>query len=130
MTILTIHHVQLTMPRGAEDEARSFYTGVLGLQEILKPPTLAARGGVWFGTGAVQLHLGVEADFRPARKAHPALLVDDLHRLEEACRSAGFTPQRDDELPGYARFYVADPFGNRLELLQHLPDEPPPNEPT
>ena len=74
--------------------------------------------GVWFGNGAVQLHLGVEADFRPARKAHPALLVDNLDGLEAACRAAGFAPQGDAELPGYARFYVADPFGNRLEFLQ------------
>jgi len=118
MSIRAIHHVQLAMPAGAEEEARSFYAGVLGLSEIPKPATLAARGGAWFGDGAVQLHLGVEADFRPARKAHPALLVDDLDGLEAACRAAGFRTQRDDELPGYTRFYVADPFGNRLEFLQ------------
>ena len=118
MSIHAIDHVQLAMPPGAEAQARAFYSGVLGLPEIPKPPALAARGGVWFGRGAVQLHLGVEADFRPARKAHPALLVDDLEALETACRAAGFTPERDDELPGYDRFYVADPFGNRLEFLQ------------
>jgi catechol 2,3-dioxygenase-like lactoylglutathione lyase family enzyme len=115
--IVAIHHVQLAMPGGGEAAARAFYAGVLGLAEIPKPPTLAARGGVWFGTAAVQIHLGVEADFRPARKAHLALEVDDLDGLEAACRAAGFPPQHDGELPGYARFYVADPFGNRLEFL-------------
>ena len=125
MTILAIDHVQLAMPTGEEAQARAFYVGVLGLSEIPKPPTLAARGGAWFGNGAVQVHLGVEAEFRPARKAHPALLVDDLDRLESACRAAGFSPQRDNELPGYARFYVADPFGNRLEFLQVQPRAAP-----
>lgn len=118
MAILAIDHVQLAMPPGEEAQARAFYVGVLGLSETPKPPTLAARGGVWFGNGAVHLHLGVESDFRPARKAHPALLVDDLATLEAACRAAGFPTQRDHELPGYERFYVADPFGNRLEFLQ------------
>ena len=118
MRILAIDHVQLAMPTGEEAEARAFYAGVLGLSEIPKPPTLAARGGAWFSNGKVQLHLGVEVDFRPARKAHPALLVDDLNHLEAACRAAGFSPQRDNELPGHERFYVADPFGNRLEFLQ------------
>ena len=118
MAILAIDHVQLAMPMGEEAQARAFYAGVLGLSEIPKPATLAGRGGAWFGNGTVQLHLGVEADFRPARKAHPALLVDDLESLEAACRAAGFAPQRDHELPGYERFYVADPFGNRLEFLQ------------
>jgi len=118
MTILIIDHVQLAMPTGGEAQARAFYGEVLGLSEVPKPATLAARGGAWFGNGTVQLHLGVESDFRPARKAHPALLVDDLDTLEAACRAAGFPPQRDHELPGYERFYVADPFGNRLEFLQ------------
>jgi catechol 2,3-dioxygenase-like lactoylglutathione lyase family enzyme len=85
MTILAIDHVQLAMPTGEEAQARAFYAGVLGLSEI-PPPTLAVRGGAWFGNGAVQVHLGVEADFRPARKAHPALLVDDLDTLEAASR--------------------------------------------
>ena len=113
-----LHHIQLLGPPGGEEDARAFYAGVLGLSEIPKPPTLAVRGGAWFGNGAVQVHLGVEADFRPARKAHPALLVDDLDTLEAACRAAGLSPERDTELPGYERFYVADPFGNRLEFLQ------------
>ena len=118
MNILAIDHVQLAMPPGGEAEARGFYDRVLGLRELLKPPTLAIRGGAWFGNGKVQIHLGTESDFRPARKAHPALLVDDLDSLEAACRAAGFEPVRDADLPGYTRFYVADPFGNRLEFVQ------------
>jgi catechol 2,3-dioxygenase-like lactoylglutathione lyase family enzyme len=118
MRILAIHHVQLAMPAGAEEQARAFYARVLGLTEISKPPTLAARGGAWFGNDSVQLHLGVEKDFRPARKAHPGLLVNDLDGLDAACRAAGFSTQRDDQFPGYERFYVADPFGNRLEFLR------------
>ena len=95
MTILAIDHVQLAMPAGEEAQARAFYAGVLGLSEIPKPPALAVRGGASFGNGAVQVHLGVEADFRPARKAHPALLVNDLDTLEAACRAAGLSPERD-----------------------------------
>jgi catechol 2,3-dioxygenase-like lactoylglutathione lyase family enzyme len=118
MRLLAIHHVQLAMPAGAEAEARRFYAGVLGLRELPKPAALASRGGAWFGNDVVQLHLGVEPDFRPARKAHPALLVDDLDALEAACHAAGFPTQRDSALPDQARFYVADPFGNRIECLQ------------
>ena len=113
------------MPVGGEADARAFYAGVLGLREIPKPATLAGRGGAWFGNDDVQIHLGVEVDFRPARKAHPALLVDDLEGLEAACRAAGFQPRRDGNLRGYARFYVADPFGNRLEFLQPQPPGEP-----
>ena len=121
--ILGIDHVQLAMPAGGESKARAFYEQVLGLREIPKPPTLAGRGGVWFGNDAVQLHLGVEPDFLPARKAHPALLVDELDAIEAACKAAGFTPQRDGDLPSYSRFYVTDPFGNRLEFLQRSSTE-------
>lgn len=124
MTILGIHHVQLAMPAGGEARATAFYGAVLGLAEVPKPATLAARGGAWFSTGTVELHLGVEADFRAARKAHPALLVDDLDGLEAACRAAGLVPQRDGGLPGYSRFYVTDPFGNRLEFLQVQQGDP------
>jgi catechol 2,3-dioxygenase-like lactoylglutathione lyase family enzyme len=120
MKIRAIDHVQLAMPRGEEDKAREFYGRVLGLPEVPKPPTMAGRGGVWFSNGHVELHLGVEPEFRPARKAHPALRVDDLDAFEGACRAAGLDPQHDDDLPGYRRFYVHDPFGNRLELLQPL----------
>ncbi len=109
-----LHHVQLAMPAGEEDRARGFYVGVLGMTEIDKPPVLAARGGAWFRAGGVELHLGVEADFRPARKAHPGILVTDLDAL--AARLD--TPDRDGGFPGHRRFYAADPFGNRLEFLQ------------
>jgi catechol 2,3-dioxygenase-like lactoylglutathione lyase family enzyme len=105
------------MPAGREDEARQFYAGLLGIPERAKPAHLAARGGVWFESEAVKLHLGVEADFRPARKAHPALLVRDLRALVDRLRQAG-VPVIDEPLAGYHRVYVADPFGNRLELME------------
>lgn len=117
-SIRAIDHVQLAMPAGGEDAARAFYAGVLGLVEVAKPEHLIPRGGVWFEAGAVKLHLGVDAEFRPARKAHPALLVDNLPALRAACAAAGFAPVEDEPLPGYARAYVGDPFGNRIELLE------------
>lgn len=116
--ILGIDHVQLAMPAGQEDAARAFYGGVLGLTEQPKPANLAARGGVWFVQGTVKIHLGVEAEFRPALKAHPALLVDDLEALAELCTAAKYAVTADEPLAGYKRVYVADPFGNRLELME------------
>ncbi|HEY0466085.1 MAG TPA: VOC family protein [Polyangiaceae bacterium] len=118
MTIVAIDHVQLAMPAGREQEARAFYSELLGLPESPKPPELAARGGAWFESPTVKLHLGVEKDFRPARKAHPGLAVDDLEALATRLRAAGVTLVADDALPGQARYFVDDPFGNRLELLQ------------
>jgi catechol 2,3-dioxygenase-like lactoylglutathione lyase family enzyme len=118
MTIIGIDHVQLAMPQGGEDKARSFYFGLLGIPEVEKPATLARRGGAWFERGQVRIHLGVENDFRPARKAHPALLVQDLPSLVRHLVTAGVQVIEDDELPGYDRVYVLDPFGNRLELLE------------
>ncbi len=118
MHILALDHVQLAMPQGGEDAARGFYTGVLGLTEQPKPENLARRGGVWFTSGDVRVHLGVEADFRPARKAHPAFRVADLAGLRAKCEEAGHPAQEDEPLPGYERFYVDDPFGNRIECLQ------------
>lgn len=114
------HHVQLAMPPGAEAEraARAFYGGALGMAEVAKPPALAERGGAWFGAGGLELHLGVEPDFRPARKAHPAIVVDDLDGLAARLRAAGAEPRFDADLPGHRRFYVDDCFGNRLEFLQ------------
>lgn len=106
------------MPAGEEERARTFYRDTLGLLELAKPPALAARGGAWFGSDSVQLHLGVEQDFRPARKAHPAIRVEQLNQLAERLRRAGYETLFDSELPGYRRFYVADPFGNRLEFLE------------
>ncbi len=116
--ILGIDHVQLAMPAGQEDAARAFYDGVLGLREQPKPANLAARGGVWFAASAVKIHLGVEPEFRPARKAHPAFLVDDLEALAEQCAQAQHAVVTDEPLAGYKRVYVSDPFGNRLELME------------
>jgi catechol 2,3-dioxygenase-like lactoylglutathione lyase family enzyme len=106
------------MPVGGEPLARRFYGGVLGLVEVPKPPHLAARGGCWFQCGSLQLHLGVEDGFRPARKAHPALLVTNLAELLKALSSAGFEARRDSEpVQGVHRAFTADPFGNRIELI-------------
>lgn len=116
--ITGLDHVQLAMPVGEEAAARAFYGGLLGLAEVAKPPQLAARGGCWFEKGAVRVHLGVEQDFSPARKAHPAFLVSNLAAFEQALQAAGFATTRDDALAGYERFYVSDPFGNRIELMQ------------
>jgi catechol 2,3-dioxygenase-like lactoylglutathione lyase family enzyme len=115
--ILGIEHVQLAMPAGREAEARVFYSGLLGIPEVVKPPELAKRGGAWFETGTVRIHLGVEVDFRPARKAHPALLVRELRALVERLRAAGVDVV-EDPLDGYFRVYVSDPFGNRIELME------------
>ena len=116
--LLAIDHVQLAMPAGGEAAARDFYGDVLGLPETPKPPHLAKRGGCWFERGALKIHLGVEADFNPARKAHPGLLVSDLAVLKTALRDGGYTLRDDEPLEGYDRIYVDDPFGNRLELLE------------
>ena len=120
MAILAIEHVQLAMPPGREGEARAFYAGLLGIPEVPKPPELAKRGGAWFENGAVKIHLGVESEFRPARKAHPALLVRDLRGLVLRLREAGVDVVDDEPLPGYDRVFTTDPFGNRLELLEPL----------
>jgi catechol 2,3-dioxygenase-like lactoylglutathione lyase family enzyme len=116
--IEAIHHVQLAMPRGREDDARVFYRDVLGMTERRKPEHLARRGGVWFFAGGAEVHLGVEDDFRAAKKAHPALLVSDLQSLLARCESSGCTVSTDEPLEGYDRAYVSDPFGNRIELLE------------
>jgi catechol 2,3-dioxygenase-like lactoylglutathione lyase family enzyme len=118
MAITGLHHVQLAMPRGREDEARSFYMDVLGFTKVPKPENLAPRGGAWFRSGAAEVHLGVEDDFRPARKAHPAFLVEHLAAIVQRCVEAGHSVNSDEPLPGYDRAYVTDPFGNRIELLQ------------
>ena len=112
------HHVQLAMPEGAEEEARRFYGGVLGMAEVPKPEALAKRGGAWFRSGEVELHLGVEADFRPARKAHPGIRVDALAELAGRIEAGGVEVRWDDAFPGHRRFYVDDPFGNRLEFIE------------
>lgn len=122
ISFLGVDHVQLAAPPECEAEARAFYCGLLGFEEVMKPPALAARGGCWFQCGAQQIHIGVEREFRAAKKAHPALRLADrenfnglLARLTER----GVAIKHDDEeVPGVAaRFFVADPWGNRLEFL-------------
>jgi catechol 2,3-dioxygenase-like lactoylglutathione lyase family enzyme len=116
--LVGLHHVQLACPRGSEDALREFYVGVLGMTEVAKPTALAARGGAWFRSGALEVHLGVEDDFRPARKAHPGILVADLPAYAERLAAHGVAVEWDDAFPGYRRCYVHDPHGNRLELLE------------
>jgi catechol 2,3-dioxygenase-like lactoylglutathione lyase family enzyme len=114
--IEALDHVQLAAPVGCEDEARQFFGELCGLEEIPKPEALASRGGVWFRCGAQQLHIGVEADFAPSRKAHPAFRLGSADELKALAERIGEV-RWDDELPGFARFYASDPFGNRLEFL-------------
>lgn len=116
--IIAIDHVQIAMPPGQEDLARAFYGEVLGFQEIPKPSALVSRGGVWFEAGDVKLHLGVEADFRPAQKAHPAFLVDDLASMLRRCEARQVKMVADQPLEGYNRMHIFDPFGNRIELME------------
>ena len=116
MTVLGIDHVQLAAPAGCEGVAREFYGGLLGLDELPKPEALRGRGGVWFRIGAQELHIGVEESFTPARKAHPGLVVDELDGLRRRFREAGVEYTDDAAIAGVDRLFVADPFGNRLEL--------------
>jgi catechol 2,3-dioxygenase-like lactoylglutathione lyase family enzyme len=116
--VIGIDHVQVAAPPGCEAEARAFYGGLLGLDELPKPEPLAARGGCWFRAGAQELHVGVEEPFAPARKAHPGLVVEDADSLAERLRAAGIEVADDDSLTGVRRFHVADPFGNRLEVRE------------
>jgi len=118
MTITGIDHVQVAAPPGCEDAARAFYGSLLGLEELAKPEALRARGGCWFRAGAQQVHVGVEAAFAPALKAHPGFVTDDLAGLRAALQEAGVETRDDDSIPGSRRFFTADPFGNRLEFRQ------------
>lgn len=118
--VIGIDHVQLAMPEGGEGEARRFYSGLLGIPEVPKPSNLAARGGCWFERPGLKVHLGVEKDFSPAGKAHPAFIVDDLFALIARLEAAGFQVTEDELLAGFVRRYVRDPFGNRIELMQPL----------
>jgi catechol 2,3-dioxygenase-like lactoylglutathione lyase family enzyme len=119
--IVALDHVQLAMPAGRENEARGFYTALLGLPEAPKPPHLAARGGAWFESAHVKLHVGVDPEFRPARKAHVGLLVEGLSALVAVLHGAGYQTREDEPLEGYERVYVDDPFGNRIELMELKP---------
>ena len=116
--LTALDHVQLAAPPGSEDRLRAFYVDILGMTEIPKPPVLAARGGCWFQSEAVRLHLGIDQDFRPARKAHPGLRVTEIEAYAERIRARGAKVDWDDDLPGHRRFYSEDPVGNRLEFLQ------------
>ncbi|HMX20039.1 MAG TPA: hypothetical protein PKE35_04465 [Anaerolineales bacterium] len=121
MSILGVDHVQIAIPAGgdAEREARSFFIGLLGFREVPKPPELAQRGGLWLEAGSVKLHLGVESDFHPARKAHPAFIVRGLDELLAKIQRAKFeTDTTQPPLEGYQRAHVFDPFGNRIELME------------
>ena len=121
MNITRLDHVQLAMPPGGESEARAFYEDVLGISEVAKPPHLASRGGCWFEQGALKVHLGVDADFKPARKAHPAFIVSGLEALVTNLKARGYRVAEDQPLDGCDRIYVDDPFGNRIELMEPLP---------
>ena len=117
--VVGLDHVQLAMPPGPEAEAlaEAFFEGLLGLPRVAKPPELAMRGGCWFERGPVKVHMGVDEDFRPARKAHPALVVEGLDGLCRRLEASGHPTRRAEDVPGRPQFYVDDPFGNRIELI-------------
>jgi catechol 2,3-dioxygenase-like lactoylglutathione lyase family enzyme len=118
MPVRRIDHILIAMPAGREEEARAFYHGILGLTEQVKPPQLAARGGCWFESGELEIHLGVEKNFIPARKAHPAFIVDDLAGMVAKATQAGLRVTADEPIEGCDRRHVDDPFGNRIELIE------------
>jgi catechol 2,3-dioxygenase-like lactoylglutathione lyase family enzyme len=119
MPILSLDHVQLAIPVGGEDRAREFYSGILGLLEVEKPASMAERrNSIWFAAGAANVHLGIEADFHPAKRAHPALVVEGLDEILASCERAGLPTKPDTSFNGFRRFHVFDPFGNRLELME------------
>lgn len=119
-----LDHVQLAMPAGEEAAARAFWVGLMGMTERPKPAAIAGRGGIWVSRGSVELHVGVETPFAPARKAHPCLCVDDIDALARALTGAGHPFEWDDKIAGIRRFFVADPFGNRIEVMQDPGDDP------
>lgn len=116
--LLPLHHIQLAVPRGSEDRCRAFWGEVLGLVEVEKPAALVPKGGCWFRSDALEVHLGVEEPFAPARKAHPAFRVAGVRQLAERLEAYGSPVVWDDGYPGFERFHSADPFGNRLEFLE------------
>jgi catechol 2,3-dioxygenase-like lactoylglutathione lyase family enzyme len=118
--ITRIDHIQIAAPEGSEVAAREFYGAILGLRELEKPPILRARGGCWFECGDQQLHIGIERDFRPARKAHPAFTVANLDALRRKLSDCGIAVLEDHNVPGTRRFYAEDPWGNRLEFVEML----------
>lgn len=125
-SFIAFDHVQVAIPPGGEEQARAFYVGVLGMTELTKPDSLATRGGCWFagGEGAtVQIHCGIEPDFRPAKKAHPAIMVVGLDDLADRIAESGCEVRWDDDLAGMRRFFCDDPFGNRIEFIGSLEDD-------
>lgn len=116
--LYALDHIQIAIPPEQEAIARKFYIEVLGFVEVPKPASLANRGGCWLEQGNIKLHLGVDNDFHAARKAHPALLTDNLNKLIDHCKATGCELQHDVPLPGYDRIHLFDPFGNRIELMQ------------
>lgn len=118
MPILSIDHVQIAIPVASEDRARTFYSGILGFSEVAKPAEMAERKSIWFVAGGVNLHLGLEPDFHPAKRAHPAFVVNGLDAILAACESAGISAKPDTSFNGLRRVHVFDPFGNRLELME------------
>ena len=116
--MISLHHVQVSCPAGGENAARRFYGAALGIPEVEKPPVLAARGGCWFRADGVEVHVGVEEAFTPAKKAHPAFLVPDIDAVAVRVEGTGFPITWDDDFPGYRRFHTADGNGNRVEILQ------------
>jgi predicted enzyme related to lactoylglutathione lyase len=120
MSILSLDHIQIAIPAGSEACARAFYSGILGFTEIAKPAETAERESIRFVAGAVNLHLGLEPDFIPAKRAHPAFVVDGLDAILSACERAGITTKPDTSFNGFRRVHVTDPFGNRLELMEKL----------
>jgi catechol 2,3-dioxygenase-like lactoylglutathione lyase family enzyme len=123
--VLGLDHVQVACPPGGEDLARGFYAGLLGMTEVPKPAS-QSRAGCWFTGGGAALHIGIEPDFRPAKKAHPALLVDDLADLRARLIEAGCVIRDDKPVEGYVRFFTEDPFGNRIELMERVEPQAPP----
>jgi catechol 2,3-dioxygenase-like lactoylglutathione lyase family enzyme len=119
--IARLDHIQLAAPESCEAAAREFYGALLGMQEIQKPESLRARGGCWFRCGGQQVHTGVEPDFRPANKAHPAFVVNDLDELRQAFGARGVKVTDDTSFPASRRFFAEDPWGNRLEFLENRP---------
>ncbi|UCZ52368.1 VOC family protein [Bacillus shivajii] len=119
-TFKAIDHVQLAAPKGSEHQAREFFTNVLGFEEIEKPEPLKKRGGVWFKSGNIQIHIGIEDPFSPAKKAHPAFEIEKIEELKVYLKKCNVMFKEDGNLPGANRIYVDDPFGNRLEILEWI----------
>lgn len=120
MAILCLEHVQIAIPIGSESRARDFYSGILGFLEIEKPASMAARKSIWFTSGSVNLHLGIEPDFHPAHRAHPAFIVQGMDAILTACTRAAISFKPDTSFNGFRRVHVYDPFGNRLELMEQI----------